>query len=232
MIVDYEKYWCCIGADPAKEQDLYAGSMRILPKQPNYGAYRIPILGDLFRLNGMNYTMLVEEFESGMLRKYAQFASLDMDYTNEKHLVDTLITKYGEDRVFKTVFTRGEGGTKLNLMKIARDFYKSPGHKWPDPEQIKDSRRKELVSDLMQQVVREDFSIGAGGAISFKHTGKHNDLLHADSLALQGCQRIINSMATHGELGHVGGTSSGRMKIVAHENKRPDVEAVLRGEYY
>ena len=44
-----------------------------------YGAYRIPILGDLFRLNGMNYTMLVEEFESGMLRKYAQFASLDMD---------------------------------------------------------------------------------------------------------------------------------------------------------
>ena len=66
--------------------------MRILPKQPNYGAYRIPILGDLFRLNGMNYTMLVEEFESGMLQwtiqMYSQFASLDMDYTNEKHLVD------------------------------------------------------------------------------------------------------------------------------------------------
>ena len=90
---------------------------------------------------------------------------MHVDYTTEKAVADFLIAKYGKDRVIKRVFTTGEAGSKMQLMKIGRITYANPRHTWPRVNDIKDPTKKELVTSLLKQIVSEGFEMGSNNNI-------------------------------------------------------------------
>ena len=223
-------YRCFIGLDPAKTNDYCAVAVRFTPTTPNeFGEY-IPLFKDVYQVQDESYVTIINDLQKGILSKYGHFTTMHVDYTTEKAVADFLIAKYGKDRVIKRVFTTGEAGSKMQLMKIGRITYANPRHTWPRVNDIKDPTKKELVTSLLKQIVSEGFEMGSNNNITFDHTGAHNDLLHADLLALEASQQwVLKQQMVGGD--HVGGPPLGQPDIYG-TSKTPaqhDVERILRG---
>lgn len=180
-IEDYELF---IGMDPAIVGDYFGICVHALPRViPNDKKTWMPLLIKLIKLQKGSYNSTWEELTNGILSKYSSFRALNIDYTNEKTLSDFLEEKYGDDRVKKTPFTKGESGTKMQMAKSSKTFLDN-GYNFPNHNKIDDPIERDNIRTLKQQIINEQILLNSDGSIKFEHKGKHNDLLHAWMLSL------------------------------------------------
>lgn len=193
-------YHLFIGMDPAIIGDFFGICVHALPKIIPTGKAWLPLLIKLTTLQKGNYDSTWQELNDGVLSKYRNFKALNIDYTNEKTLADFLEEKYGERRILKTPFTKGEAGTKMQIAKSSKQLLDN-GYAFPDHNRIEDPIERNNIRTLKQQIVNEQIIINSDGSIKFEHKGKHNDLLHAWMLSLDvTMQYMINRLGRGGEI--------------------------------
>jgi len=179
-IDDYELF---IGMDPAIIGDFFGIAVHALPMEIPEDKPWMPLLIKLIKLQKGDYKSTWENLTQGVLSKYLNFRAINIDYTNEKTLADFLEDKYGEDRVKKTPFTKGEAGTKMQMAKTSKSFL-DEGYNFPDHNKIENPVERDNIRTLKQQIINEQILLNPDGSIKFEHKGKHNDLLHAWMLSL------------------------------------------------
>jgi len=179
-IDDYELF---IGMDPAIIGDFFGIAVHALPMEIPEDKPWMPLLIKLIKLQKGDYKSTWENLTQGVLSKYLNFRAINIDYTNEKTLADFLEDKYGEDRVKKTPFTKGEAGTKMQMAKTSKSFLDG-GYNFPDHTKIENPVERDNIRTLKQQIINEQILLNPDGSIKFEHKGKHNDLLHAWMLSL------------------------------------------------
>ena len=191
MIDDYILF---IGMDPAIIGDYFGICVHALPAVIPDDKPWMPLLIKLATLQKGNYDTTWDELNNGILSKYKNFKALNIDYTNEKTLADFLEDKYGENRILKTPFTKGESGTKMQMAQSAKKLLDN-GYSFPDHNKIDDPIERNNIRTLKQQIINEQIIINPDGSIKFQHKGKHNDLLHAWMLSLDvTMQYMINRL--------------------------------------
>jgi len=179
-----DKYELFIGMDPAIVGDYFGIAVHALPIEiPEDVSTWMPRLIDLHKLQKGKYSSTWDELQSGVLSKFEGFKVINIDYTNEKTLADFLEEKYGEDRIKKTPFTKGEAGTKMQMAKSSKSFLDN-GYTFPDHTKIDNPIKRDNIRTLKQQIINEQILLNPDGSIKFQHKGKHNDLLHAWMLSL------------------------------------------------
>jgi len=178
--IDYEIF---IGMDPAIIGDYFGVAVQALPTHIPEEKPWMPLLSKLIKLQKGDYSSTWKQLTEGVLSKYRNFRVINIDYTNEKTLADFLEDKYGEDRVKKTPFTKGEAGTKMQMAKTSKTFLDN-GYNFPDHNKIANPLERDNIRTLKQQIVNEQILLNPDGSIKFEHKGKHNDLLHAWMLSL------------------------------------------------
>ena len=171
------------GADPAVFGDYFGICLHALPKKRPLNKPWLPFLIKLTKMQGDSYKMIWDEFQEGTMKRYKHFKAFNFDYTNEKTLTDFMEAKFGEDRIKKTPFTKGESGTKMRIAQNSKKFLDS-GYNFPDHNKIEDPVERDNIRTLKQQIINEQVVFNADGSIKFQHKGKHNDLLHAWMLSL------------------------------------------------
>ena len=176
-------YVLFIGMDPAIVGDYFGIAVHALPADIPEDKPWMPLLIKLIKLQKGDYKSTWEQLTEGILSKYLDFRAINIDYTNEKTLADFLEDKYGEDRVKKTPFTKGEAGTKMQMAKSSKTFLDN-GYNFPDHNKILNPMERDNIRTLKQQIVNEQILLNPDGSIKFEHKGKHNDLLHAWMLSL------------------------------------------------
>ena len=77
------------------------------------------------------------------------------DYTNERTFTDMMIRDFGVDRVEKVNFSAGTSGTKLQLKQDGLSILKQ-GYQFPNPANIRDPKKSELVRELIEQLKHEE----------------------------------------------------------------------------
>ena len=180
--------------DPAIIGDYFGICVHALPAVIPTDKPWMPLLIKLATLQKGNYDTTWDELNNGILSKYKNFKALNIDYTNEKTLADFLEEKYGEDRILKTPFTKGESGTKMQMAQSAKKLLDN-GYSFPDHNKIEDPIERNNIRTLKQQIINEQIIINPDGSIKFQHKGKHNDLLHAWMLSLDvTMQYMINRL--------------------------------------
>lgn len=185
-----DNYRLFIGADPALQGDYFGFCIHALPyEKPEHGEW-LPMLLRIFKLQADNYATMWKALNTGILSKYQHFYKLQIDYTNEKTMADFLENKYGENRIVKTPFTKGEAGTKMQLAQNALKMLES-GYTFPDHTRIKEPVEAHNIKELKTQIINEEIKLNLDGSISFKHKGPHNDLLHAWMLSLDECAKYM-----------------------------------------
>ena len=189
-----EDYILFIGMDPAIIGDYFGICVHALPAVIPDNKPWMPLLIKLTTLQKGNYDTTWDELNNGILSKYKNFKALNIDYTNEKTLADFLEEKYGENRIKKTPFTKGESGTKMQMAQSAKKLLDN-GYSFPDHNKINDPVERNNIRTLKQQIINEQIIINPDGSIKFAHKGKHNDLLHAWMLSLDiTMQYMINRL--------------------------------------
>lgn len=180
--------------DPAIIGDYFGICVHALPAVIPDNKPWMPLLIKLTTLQKGNYDTTWDELNNGILSKYKNFKALNIDYTNEKTLADFLEEKYGENRIKKTPFTKGESGTKMQMAQSAKKLLDN-GYSFPDHNKIDDPVERNNIRTLKQQIINEQIIINPDGSIKFQHKGKHNDLLHAWMLSLDiTMQYMINRL--------------------------------------
>ncbi len=172
-----------IGMDPAIVGDYFGIAVHALPAEIPEEKPWLPLLVKLIKLQKGNYSSTWEQLTEGTLARYLDFRVINIDYTNEKTLADFLEDKYGEDRIKKTPFTKGEAGTKMQMAKSSKTFLDN-GYNFPDHNKIANPMERDNIRTLKQQIINEQILLNPDGSIKFEHKGKHNDLLHAWMLSL------------------------------------------------
>ncbi len=183
MHYQVDNYELFIGMDPAIVGDYFGIAIHALPTAIPEDKPWMPLLIKLMQLQKKSYKSTWEELTEGLLAKYVNFRAINIDYTNEKTLADFLEYKYGDDKVKKTPFTKGEAGTKMQMAKSSKTFLDN-GYTFPDHNKITNPILKANVRTLKQQIINEQILLNPDGSIKFEHKGKHNDLLHAWMLSL------------------------------------------------
>ena len=192
--MNIEDYILFIGMDPAIIGDYFGICVHALPAVIPDNKQWMPLLIKLTTLQKGNYDTTWDELNNGILSKYKNFKALNIDYTNEKTLADFLEEKYGESRIKKTPFTKGESGTKMQMAQSAKKLLDN-GYSFPDHNKIDDPVERNNIRTLKQQIINEQIIINPDGSIKFQHKGKHNDLLHAWMLSLDiTMQYMINRL--------------------------------------
>ncbi len=183
MILRIAEYLYFIGMDPAIIGDYFGICVHKLLAEPPQGKPWIPLLVKLIKLQKGEYSSTWDELINGVLTKYLDFRIINIDYTNEKTLADLLEDKFGDDRIKKTPFTKGEAGTKMQMAKSSKSFLDN-GYSFPDHNKISNPMERDNIRTLKNQIINEEIVLNPDGSIKFKHKGKHNDLLHAWMLSL------------------------------------------------
>ena len=193
-----------IGMDPALQGDYFGVCIHALPKKKKTTEIWIPYLLKLFKLQATDYKAMWDALNQGVMYNYRNFYQINIDYTNEKTLADFLADKYGESRVVKTPFTKGEAGSKMQMAQSALQFLNS-GYTLPDQHKITNPAEAENIKILKRQIISEEVTFNPDGSIKFKHKGAHNDLLHAWMLSLDIVRQYMLTRQGRTLL-HVGGT--------------------------
>jgi len=181
------------GADPAIFGDYFGICIHALPKQRPKDTPWLPFLIKLTKMHGTSYKTIWDELQSGTMAKYRHFKVFNFDYTNEKTLTDFMEDKFGESRIKKTPFTKGEAGSKMRLAQNSKKFLDS-GYAFPDHNKIADPVERDNIRMLKNQIINEQIVFNTDGSIKFQHKGKHNDLLHAWMLSLDVVMEYILKM--------------------------------------
>ena len=98
------------------------------------------------------------------------------DYTNKRTFTDLMEARFGKSRVSNINFSAGTSGTKKMLKDDGLSILKQ-GYRFPNPVNILDPVKSELVRELINQLKHEEMLLTPSGRESFDHpTGRHNDL--------------------------------------------------------
>ena len=192
-------YLIFIGLDPALggatgKGDFLGIAVHVLPKKKPLNRPWLPFLVKLFKLKAGSYKTMWHNLTdpNGALYPYRSFYRMQVDYTTEKMLGDFLESKFGETRVIKTPFTKGESGSKMRLANSSLSFLKS-GYAFPDHNLIEDPDERDNIRQLKKQIVNEELVLNPDGSAKFRHKGPHNDLLHGWMLSLDECLKFVLS---------------------------------------
>lgn len=196
--MDRNDYKLFIGMDPALQGDYFGVAIHALPLIKPKNKPWLPFLLRLIKLQAKNYSDIWNALNSGVLETYNYFYKLQIDYTNEKTIADFLEEKYGESRIIKTPFTKGEAGSKMRLAQNSLKLLQS-GYNFPDHTKIPDVVESDNVKALKTQIINEEVVFNPDGSVKFRHKGKHNDLLHAWMLSLDEVMKfMLGSQGTDG----------------------------------
>lgn len=195
--MNLNNYLIFIGLDPALggatgKGDFLGISIHVLPRTKPVNTPWLPYLTKLFKLKADTYKTMWDNLTKpgGAIYPYRNFYRMQIDYTTEKTIGDFLEDKYGEDRVIKTPFTKGESGSKMKIAKSSLTFLQS-GYTFPDHNMIQDPEERENIRQLKKQIVNEELVLNADGSVKFRHKGPHNDLLHGWMLSLDECLTYV-----------------------------------------
>jgi hypothetical protein len=84
------------------------------------------------------------------------------DYTNERTFTDIMENRFGKLRVEKINFSTGTSGTK-KMLKDDRLSILKQGYTFPNPVNIKDPSKAELVRELVEQLKHEEMLLTPSG---------------------------------------------------------------------
>ena len=174
------------GLDPASKNDYFGIVVHAVPAYDPRIPY-VPELRTVRNLTHIPFDRMFDVLRNDMFPRYPP-AQIVTDYTNEKTFTEMLIRDYGEYRVEAIRFSME------NKKMLKDDGYSiiKQGYKFPNPNKIKDKRIAEWVSELMNQLLREQLIITGSGKETFgKPTGEHNDLATAWELSIHGCLKMI-----------------------------------------
>jgi len=135
----------------------------------------LPILRDLYKLNHTSFDKIIEFHTKVLFRKFPP-SLMVFDYTNERTFTDLMENRFGKSRVGKINFSAGTSGTKKMLKDDGLSILKQ-GYRFPNPANILDQTKSQLVRELIEQLKHEEMLLTPSGRESFDHlTGRHNDL--------------------------------------------------------
>ena len=172
------------GNDPARDQDYHTIVVNGLMRKPPSGPW-LPMLRDVYRYKKKDY-LQVMAFLFNILFKKMPPAKYAVDETRDPTWAELLVRKLGEEKTLCYKFTTNQ---KLELMTINRNYLLS-GYKLPNPDELIRKKavtqeKAQILRELKQESLREQMKPISGDRISFSDGGKHNDLLHAQSLSLK-----------------------------------------------
>jgi len=84
------------------------------------------------------------------------------DYTNERTFTDIMEARFGKSRVEKIVFSAGTSGTKKMLKDDGLSILKQ-GYTFPNPLNIRDPVKSQLVKEIIEQLKHEEMKITQSG---------------------------------------------------------------------
>lgn len=174
------------GLDPGSKHDPFG---IVIHKISDYNPDKktIPILVTLRKLVDMPYDEILDIIRKELFSKYRPYYIVS-DYTNEKSFTDFLIERFGTDKVEKVTFSTS---SKAMLKDDGRAILKI-GYKFQNPKSVKDSKLKEMLVELIQQLKNEQILTTKSGKTTFDHPrGEHNDLAIAWELSIHGCRKFL-----------------------------------------
>lgn len=179
------------GLDPASKNDFFGIVVHELKN-------KTPKLRAINQLRHTSFDRLYDYLVKDMAIRYPPYYIV-IDYSNEKTFADMLMKRYTR-RVETISFTTDN---KLMLKEDGLSVLKQ-GYKFPNPAKILEPTAAKYVTELMQQLKREQMLQTRTGKTTFDHpSGQHNDLAIAWELSIHGCLKYMN--AGGGSLTHVGG---------------------------
>jgi len=163
------------GEDPASQNDFFGIVIHEMPTPTRDNPKPIPLLRDIYKLNHTSFDKIIEFHTNVLFRKFPPTLMV-FDYTNERTFTDIMENRFGKSRVTKINFSAGTSGTKKMLKDDGLSILKQ-GYTFPNPANIKDPIKSELVRELIEQLKHEEMNLTPSGKESFEHPiGRHDDL--------------------------------------------------------
>lgn len=185
-MIDKTHYLHFHGIDQAKSPDFMTIFINRLGPKPKDNSPWLPKLRDVYRFHHDNYEHVLKWYLNTVCRKYYP-TMITIDVTNNSQMGDSILNKFGKRKVDAQRFQNvGSSNTKYELKQIGLDYLKM-GYTFPDPEDIVDQEKSEIIRELKQQMLRELTKLTKSGRITFDHPqGKKNDNVHGWELSLKG----------------------------------------------
>ncbi len=163
-----------MGEDPASANDFFGIIIHEMPSPTRDNPKPLPLLRDIYQLNHTSFDKIIEFHTRVLFPKYPP-SLMVFDYTNERTFTDMMIRDFGVEGVEKVNFSAGQSGTKLQLKQDGLSILKQ-GYRFPNPINIKDPTKSQLVRELIEELKHEEMILTKSGRESFDHpTGRHND---------------------------------------------------------
>ena len=215
------------GLDNASKNDFFGIVVHEIPEFDPKQTY-LPDLVTLRKLTHIPYDKMFEILSQDLFLRYPPMMIV-ADYSNEKTFTDFLIRDYGKQRVTPISFTipnkqmlKDDG---LNILTM--------GYEFPNPALIEDPQIQEWVSELMQQLKREQVIHTPTGRITFDHpANEHNDLAIAWELSIHGCIQAILKKGARPLIATARTYRSPRTYGIDYEQMFPELKGMSNVSYF
>jgi len=147
--------------DPASQTDFFGIIIHEQPSPTRENPKPLPILRDVYKLNHTSFDKIIEFHTKILFRKFPP-SLMVFDYTNERTFTDLMEARFGKSRVAKINFSAGISGTKKMLKDDGLSILKQ-GYQFPNPANIKDPAKAELVRELIEQLKHEEMLLTPSG---------------------------------------------------------------------
>jgi len=179
------KYRWFHGIDQAKSPDFMTVYINGLGPKPKDGKNWLPLLRDVYRFHHDDYVAVFKWYTGTVCKKYPP-TRITIDITNNVMMGDSIIRRFGKRNVDAQRFqNQGSTNTKYTLKQIGLDYFKM-GYTLPNPDNITDPLKSEIIKTLKSELLREQIKLTPSGRPTFGHGGKHNDNVHGLELSLSG----------------------------------------------
>jgi len=177
------------GEDPASQNDYFGIVIHEMLFPTRANPKPVPLLRDVYALNHTSFDKIIDFHTRVLFPKFPP-SLMVFDYTNERTFNDLMENRFGKSRVAKINFSAGTSGTKKMLKDDGLSILKQ-GYKFPNPANILDPAKSELVRELITQLKHEEMLLTPSGREFFDHpTGRHNDMGIAWELSIHGCIQL------------------------------------------
>lgn len=178
------------GLDPASKLDYFGIVIHQLP----LGRQPIPRLVELQAITHTSYLAVFDRLTKDLFRKYPPYFIV-IDYNTEKTISEVLQRDYGKNRIEMMSF----GNETKNQLKDDGLAILKQGYEFPEPMLQKNQQQRKLVTELIEQLKREQMLFTRSGKLTFDHpTGQHNDLAVAWELSVHGCLKFMINVKADG----------------------------------
>jgi len=138
------------GEDPASQNDFFGIVIHELPSPTKEIPKPVPFLRDVYALNHTSFDKIIEFHTRVLFPKFPP-SLMVFNHTNERTFTDLMEKRFGKSRVAKINFSAGTSGTKKMLKDDGLSILKH-GYQFPNPANILDPVKSELVRELIEQL--------------------------------------------------------------------------------